>query len=115
MRSRRYGADVLADYGPRPRPAQLPRVAAERGLVVEDSAGQFCGAVIYCEKDAVTLEDRHRKQRVFPLSAPFLLEGKPVMLVRPARRPRPAGPDGQPGGPRRARSPLRSAGPGSRG
>ncbi len=95
MRSRRYGADVLADYGPRPRPAQLPRVAAERGLVVEDSAGQFCGAVIYCEKDAVTLEDRHRKQRVFPLSAPFLLEGKPVMLVRPA----PTAAPGRPGRP----------------
>src|ERR1019366_540217 len=47
--------------------------------------GQFCGAVVFCEKDAVTLEDRHGRQRVFPLSpAPFLLEGKPVKLVRPA-------------------------------
>jgi hypothetical protein len=41
--------------------------------------------VVFCEKDAVTLEDRHGRQRVFPLSpAPFLLEGKPVKLVRPA-------------------------------
>jgi len=95
LRSRQYGADVLAeqDRRKRTRPAEIPRVAAERGLVVEDAAGQFCGAVIYCEKDAVTLEDRHRRQRVFPLSSPFLLEGKPVMLVRPA----PAAAPGRPG------------------
>jgi hypothetical protein len=53
--------------------------------VVEDAAGQFCGAVVGCEKDAVTLEDRHGRRRVFPLSpAAFLLEGEAVMLVRPA-------------------------------
>jgi len=53
--------------------------------VVEDAAGQFCGAVIGCEKDAVTLEDRYGRRRVFPLSpSAFLLEGEAVMLVRPA-------------------------------
>jgi hypothetical protein len=73
-------------------------VAAERGLVVEDGAGEFCGAVVFCEKDAVTLEDRHGRRRVFPLSpAAFLLEGKPVMLVRPVPA-RPGGP-GAAGGP----------------
>jgi hypothetical protein len=52
--------------------------------VVEDAAGRFCGAVVLCEKDAVTLEDRHGNRRVFPLGqAAFLLEGEPVMLVRP--------------------------------
>ncbi len=85
MRSKQYGPDVLAAGRRRPGPVQLPQVAAEPGLVVEDAAGQFCGAVVFCEKDAVTLEDRHGRQRVFPLSpAPFLLEGKPVKLVRPA-------------------------------
>jgi hypothetical protein len=59
-------------------------VAAEPGLVVEDSAGEFCGAIVGCEKDVVTLEDRYGKRRVFPLSATFLLEGKRVTLVRPA-------------------------------
>ncbi len=45
--------------------------------------------MVFCEKDTVTLEDRHGRQRVFPLSPPaFLLEGKAVMLVRPS----PAGP-----------------------
>ena len=58
---------------------------AERGLVVEDSEGRFCGAVVGYEKGAVTLEDRHGKRRVFPLiPAAFLLEGQPVTLIPPA-------------------------------
>ncbi len=86
MRSRQYGEDVLAP--PSRRPAPPPRIAAESGLVVEDGAGDFCGAVVSCEKDAVTLEDRHGRRRVFPLTGTFLLEGKRVTLVRPARRRR---------------------------
>ena len=92
MRSRQYGADVLAGgTSGRRRPGQreVPKVAVERGLVVEDSEGRFCGAVVGYEKGAVTLEDRHGKRRVFPLApAAFLLEGQPVTLVPPA----PAGP-----------------------
>jgi hypothetical protein len=66
-------------------------VAAERGLVVEDVAGEFCGAVVDCEKDAVTLEDRHGRRRVFPLRpAAFLLDGQAVMLVRPGPAAAPA-------------------------
>jgi hypothetical protein len=85
VRSRQYGPDVLAAGRKRPGERQLPRVTADRGLVVEDVTGEFCGAVVWCEKDAVTLEDRHGRQRVFPLSpVPFLLDGKPVMLLRPA-------------------------------
>jgi len=82
MRSRQYSEDVLAP--PARRPATPSRVAAENGLVVEDSAGDFCGAVVACEKDAVTLEDRWGKRRVFPLTGTFLLEGRRVTLVRPA-------------------------------
>ncbi len=97
MRSRQYGADVLADgtsgrrrfSGPGQR--EVPKVEAERGLVVEDSEGRFCGAVVGYEKGAVTLEDRHGKRRVFPLApAAFLLEGRPVTLIPPA----PAAPAG---------------------
>jgi hypothetical protein len=83
VRSRQYGQDVLAAERRRPGQRQLPQVAAERGMVVEDDAAEFCGAVVFCEKDAVTLEDRHGRRRVFPLRAPFLLDGKPVRLVRP--------------------------------
>ena len=101
MRSRQYGQDVLATPRRRPGQRQLPQVTAERGLVVEDSAAQFCGAVVLCEKDAVTLEDGRGRRRVFPLSAPFLLEGKPVRLVRPSPS---AGPGGQPRGPARTAS-----------
>jgi len=73
--SRQYGSDVLADgqsgrAGRRRAPREIPKVEAERGLVVEDSEGRFCGAVVSYEKGAVTLEDRHGKRRVFPL-APF--------------------------------------------
>ena len=98
MRSRRYGPDVLA-AGPRrrppgaraPGPREAPKVQAERGLVVEDSEGRFCGAVVGHEPGAVILEDRHGKRRVFPLvPAAFLLDGQPVTLIPPA--PAAAGP-----------------------
>jgi Protein of unknown function (DUF3097) len=88
VRSRQYGADVLAGgtlRRPRPGQREVPKVEAERGLVVEDSEGRFCGAVVGYEKGAVTLEDRHGKRRVFPLSpGAFLLEGQPVTLISPA-------------------------------
>ena len=87
MRSRQYGSDVLAGGPRRHRPGQrpVPEVQAERGLVVEDSEGRFCGAVVAYEKGAVTLEDRHGKRRVFPLSpGAFLLEGQRVTLTPPA-------------------------------
>ena len=82
VRSRRYNLDVLAPSSRTP-PAP-PRVAAQYGLVVEDSAAEFCGAIVSCEKDVVELEDRHGKRRVFPLSETFQLEGMRVRLVRPA-------------------------------
>ncbi len=77
----RYGGDVLA--APSRRPVPPPVIPAELGLVVEDGAGEFCGAVVGCEKDAVTLEDRFGNRRVFPLTGTFLLEGKRVALARP--------------------------------
>ena len=83
MRSHEYGFDVLAGGRRRRRP--VPQLEAARGLVVEDAEGRFCGAVVGCDKGAVTLEDRNGGRRVFPLTpAAFLFEGKPVTLVRPA-------------------------------
>src|SRR5215510_11086746 len=87
---RDYGPDVLAEGKGRRRRAEFPQVPAERGLVVEEAGGGFCGAVVDCEKQVVTLEDRVGRQRVFPLTrGGFLLEGRPVTLVRPGQ-PRPA-------------------------
>jgi hypothetical protein len=92
LQSKRYASDILAPSNRRPRPGQapVPQVEAEPGLVVEDFEGRFCGAVVALDKDAVTLEDRHGKRRVFPIPGSFLLDGSRVTLVRPA--PRPAGP-----------------------
>jgi DUF3097, C-terminal domain/DUF3097, N-terminal domain len=96
---REYGPDVLAPGATRTRHANIPAIAAERGLVVEEADGGFCGAVVDCEKHVVTLQDRFGKQRVFPLSrGAFLLDGQPVTLVRPA-----------PGNGREARTAQRTA------
>jgi hypothetical protein len=90
----RYDRDVLAasaDSGRR-RGHPVPQVAAEPDLVVETADGAFCGAVVETGKavdagesrDTVTLEDRHGTRRVFAmLAAAFLLDGRPVTLVRP--------------------------------
>ncbi|WP_188196473.1 DUF3097 domain-containing protein [Nonomuraea sp. SYSU D8015] len=86
-----YEGDVLAGNWRRPGKGKIPKVPAEPDLVVEDADSGFCGAVVACDKEAVTLEDRFGRRRLFPLApAAFLLEGKPVTLVRPAAAP--AGP-----------------------
>ena len=81
----RYAGNVLAGGGR--RPAVVPTVEAERDLVVEDVETGFCGAVVRTEKTTagltVTLEDRHGRHRVFPMGYGFLLDGRPVQLVRP--------------------------------
>ncbi|NJP89900.1 DUF3097 domain-containing protein [Nonomuraea sp. FMUSA5-5] len=83
-----YEGDVLAGNWRRPGKGKIPKVPAEPDLVVEDADSGFCGAVVACDKEAVTLEDRFGKRRLFPLApAAFLLDGKPVTLVRPAATP----------------------------
>ncbi len=82
MRSRQYDASLVTA---RPARRVVPTVAADRGLVVEEADTGFCGAVVECDKERVSLEDRHGKVRVFPLEpSGFLLEGALVTLVRPA-------------------------------
>ncbi|MEW2518019.1 DUF3097 domain-containing protein [Actinacidiphila alni] len=94
MRSRSYDDPDLTP--PWKRSAPVPEVAAERDLVVEEASTGFCGAVVRVEKTAegltVTLEDRFGKHRVFPMEPRgFLVDGKPVTLVRP-KAPGPRGP-----------------------
>ena len=81
MRSRQYDPiEVTA----RPARRVVETVPAELGLVVEEASTGWCGAVVECDKERVSLEDRHGKVRVFPLEpAGFLLDGVPVSLARP--------------------------------
>lgn len=60
-------------------------VEATGEVVAEDPASGFCGLVVECGKDSVTLEDRHGRTRVFPLlPGAFLIDGRTVTLTRPA-------------------------------
>ncbi len=84
----RYGSDVLAG-GPHPATPGVDEVIGERDLVVECASSGWCGAVVGWEKTtvgwSVVLEDRHGRCRLFPAEpAAFLLEGRPVTLVRPS-------------------------------
>ncbi|WP_199443440.1 DUF3097 domain-containing protein [Umezawaea beigongshangensis] len=84
MRSHDYGRDVLSTRTKR----TVPEVPAEPGLVVEDPASGFCGAVVRFEPGQVVLEDRQGRHRLFPLrAAGFLLDGAPVTLVKPPPAP----------------------------
>lgn len=79
----RYSDDVLAEE-PRRR-SRIVTATLERGMVVEDGDGRFAGAVLGWTATHVTLEDRHGRQRMFPLAAGgFLVEGRPATLVAPA-------------------------------
>ncbi|WP_329519997.1 DUF3097 domain-containing protein [Spirillospora sp. NBC_01491] len=89
MRSKDYGDDILAGDWRLPRKGQIPEIPAEPGLVAEDPGSGFCGAVVGCDKFGVTLEDRFGKRRIFPLDkSGFLIDGRPVTLVRPDAAPR---------------------------
>ncbi|GAB3481228.1 DUF3097 domain-containing protein [Nocardiopsis coralliicola] len=70
----------------------MERVELEPGLVLESADEGFCGAVTTWDKSTVTLEDRGGATRVFDLApAAFLLDGRAVTAVRPARAA-PSGP-----------------------
>ncbi|MCB5178172.1 DUF3097 domain-containing protein [Streptomyces antimicrobicus] len=93
---REYSPDLTPPWK---RPRAVPEVPADPELVVEVAGADFCGAVVACEAGTVTLEDRFGKRRVFPLEpAGFLLDGRAVTLVRPARGRGGAGGPGGPGG-----------------
>ena len=80
----RYGTDVLAAGWREQHRRTLPRVPAERHLVVEVAADGFCGAVVGLGSGMVELEDRRGRRRSFPLGPGFLLDGADVVLTPPA-------------------------------
>ncbi|NLV78293.1 MAG: DUF3097 domain-containing protein [Rhodococcus sp.] len=82
-----YGGDIFAGHARTRRPA-IPEMAADRGLVVEDAASGWCGAVVGFDRtydgDFVRLEDAAGRTRLFAMRpAAFLVDGNPVTLVRP--------------------------------
>ena len=87
MFDERYDRDVLADMKPRRGPVQRTEVTLAKGLVVEHSESEWCGAVVGAREGLVQLEDYRGKVRAFPLSDGFLIDGKPVTLVMPKRAP----------------------------
>ena len=87
-----YERDILDDFDAQRRRPAAAVVPATVGLVVEDRASGFCGDVVGCNAQAVTLRDRSGNRRNFTFKvAGFLLEGRPVTLSRPQPARRPAG------------------------
>ncbi len=89
-----YGSDVLATDWRVPRRGRAVDTPAVKGEVVEEVTTDFCGEIVQVDRDlhTVTLEDRRRVRRTFPLGPGFLLDGSPVILVAPPRAGTPTGP-----------------------
>jgi hypothetical protein len=86
-----YERDILDEVAERRVAPRYPTVEVALGMVVEDRASGFVGDVVRWSHEAVTLRDRRQHQRHFGWKpGGFLLEGRPVTLIRPA--PRPANP-----------------------
>lgn len=79
----RYGADVLAGDWRQAGRRPVPRIAADRDLVVEVADDGFCGAVTRVEGGLVELEDRVGRRRLFPLGPGFLIDGAAAVLTAP--------------------------------
>ena len=80
-----YETDILDDFAAQQRGPTHPDVAVEMGMLVEDRASGFCGDVVRWSAEGVTLQDRNDYVRHFTWKpGGFLIEGRPVTLVRPA-------------------------------
>lgn len=96
----RYGTNIFAHDphrdGPNARRPRSTPMPVEYGMVLEDVASGWVGAVVRVEKSGgvhlVELEDRHGRRRSFPLGPGFWWEGKPIDAqppVTPVRAPAP--------------------------
>lgn len=83
----RYDIDPVAQMKPRRGPVSRREVPLARGLVVEHSETEWCGAVTAAREGLVHLEDYRGKVRAFALTDGFLIDGEPVTLVMPKRKP----------------------------
>ncbi|OBG21703.1 hypothetical protein A5765_21310 [Mycolicibacterium celeriflavum] len=79
----RYGSDVLSNNPHRRiRSTEQP---VEMGLVVEDVATGYVGAVVRIEYGRMELEDRRGRRKPFPVGPGYLIDGKPVILTAPRK------------------------------
>lgn len=83
----RYDHDPVAAMKPRRGSAPRPQVTLARGLVVEHTETEWCGAVVGARDGLVHLEDFRGRVRAFALSDGFLVDGTPVTLALPQRAP----------------------------
>ena len=79
----RYGNDVLAGFSKRAPKVEPTIIEATAGLVVEEVASDFVGAVTRIEGRLVELEDRRGARRMFPLGPGYLVDGVAVALRAP--------------------------------
>jgi hypothetical protein len=83
-----YGDDILDDFESSQRGPLYREIEVSLGLVVEDRSSGFCGDVVRWNAEAVTLRDRSQHLRYFTWKpGGFLIDGRPVTLIRPARVP----------------------------
>ncbi|MFK7917951.1 MAG: DUF3097 family protein [Ilumatobacter sp.] len=76
--------DILDDFAASKRGPTYPDVTVEMGMLVEDRSSHFTGDVVRWSAEGVTIQDRHDYVRHFGWKpGGFLIEGKPVTLVRP--------------------------------
>ncbi len=87
----RYGSDVLASNPHGLKRTRSTERVADIGLVVEDAATGYVGAVVRVEYGRMQLEDRNGRRKSFPIGPGYLIDGKPVILNSP-RRTAPAAP-----------------------
>ncbi len=86
-----YERDILDDFAERKQGRKHPEVTATIGMILEDRASGFCGDVVKITFEAVTLRDRLNQFRHFRWKeGGFLLEGKPVTVVRATQDGAPA-------------------------
>ena len=82
----RYGHDVLAAGWKKAGRVEPVPTDLVLNLVLEDPASGFTGAVVRVEAGTLELEDRTGRVRTFPVTAPFLVDGRPVRLTKPQAR-----------------------------
>ena len=83
----RYGNDVLANFSKKAPKVELTVVEATTGLVVEEVASDFVGAVTRIEGRLLELEDRRGARRMFPLGPGYLVDGVAAALRAPREKP----------------------------